>query len=307
MVDPQGVADLELPGDPLEPPGIAVLRHLLPVEQGVAPQLAVRSEAVGRTAGHFGGPARLVQLELFRVGPHVGAVQGHIDGQVPQDGDPLPVDVPLQIPPLGVKEVLHPFPEVDLPGQLLSGRLQGGGLPQADLLRPLQPGDAAILVFQGHEQGVVLQPVRAPKGAPHLELVPPSQPGDGQTQDIETVPIEGLIVHPLGIPPPVYALILSGLQQSPSGQDIQVDEIGVARKGGVGLIGGVAVAGGAERQDLPAALAPRRQEIDERPGLCPHGPHAPGGGQRKDGHQDPRFPHDTAAFLTVFPIIPILS
>ena len=173
MVDAQSVANLELPGDPLEPPGVAVLLHLLPVEQRVAPQLAVGGETVRWAAGHLGGPAVLVQLELFRVGPHVGAVQGHIDGQVANNGDAFLIDILLQAPPLAEKEMLHPLPEVDLSGQLFFHLLQSGRLTQTQLLRPIQPGGPAVLVFQGHEQGVVLQPVRPPEGAPHIELVPP--------------------------------------------------------------------------------------------------------------------------------------
>ena len=95
VVDAKCIADLELPGDPLEPPGVAVLLHPLPVKKGVAPQLTIGREAVGGTAGHLGGPAVFVQLKLVWIGPHVCAVQSHIDGQIADDGDVLLVDILL--------------------------------------------------------------------------------------------------------------------------------------------------------------------------------------------------------------------
>ena len=207
VVDAQGVADLELPGDPLQPPAVVVLHHLFPVEQGVAPQLAVLREAVGGTARHFGGLSVLVQLKLVRVGPHVRAVQGHIDGQIADDGDTFFVDIFLQAPPLAEKEMLHPLPKVDLSRQFLFHLFQSGGLPQTQLLRPLQPRGSAEFVFQRHKQGIVLQPVRPPEGAPHLEFIPPRQPGDRQTKHLKAVLIEDCVIHLRRVAPPVQRLI----------------------------------------------------------------------------------------------------
>ena len=169
VVDPQGVVELELGGDAANPPAVAVGLHGLPVEKGVSPQLSIGGEAIRRTARHLRGPPAGVQLKLLGAGPDVGAVNGDVDGQVPDDGDAFFVGIFLQAPPLAEKEELYPGPEVDFSGQLLPGPLQGGGAAKAQLLRPLQPGSSVIPVLQGHEQGVVLQPVRLPEDAPQLE------------------------------------------------------------------------------------------------------------------------------------------
>ena len=300
VVNAQGVVELELPSDAPQPPGVAVLLHPLPVEQGIAPQLAVGGKVVRGAACNLGGPPVLIQLELVGIGPHVSAVQGHIDGQVPNDGNPLLVGVLLQVPPLGIKEVLHPPPEIHLLPELFPGLFHRLGLPQADVLRPLQPGNSAVSVFQGHEQGVVLQPVRTPEGAPHLKLVPPGQAGTGQTQNVKAVLIEDLVIDPRRVIPPVDILILSGLQKPPLSQNIQINEVGVAGKGGEGLIGGVAVAGGAQRQNLPAGLAPRRQKINKFPRFRPQGPDAAGRRQGRDRHQNACFSHGRIPFPITF-------
>ena len=161
MVDAQRVVDGELEGDAAQPPLVAVLLHPLPVKEGVAPQLAVLGKAVGGTAGHLGGDAVPVQLELVRVGPHVGAVAGHVDGKVADDAHALAVGVGLEGAPLPEEQELHRLPEFHLPDQLLLCRGEGGGTAQADILGPGEPGGPAVLVFQGHEQRVAVQPLRA--------------------------------------------------------------------------------------------------------------------------------------------------
>ena len=116
--------------------------------------------------------------------------------------------------------MLHPLPEVDLSGQLFFHLLQSGRLTQTQLLRPIQPGGSPEFVLQGHEQGVVFQPVRAPEGAPHLKFVSPRQPGDGEAQHLKAVFIEELIVCLSRVVSPVQKLIFFGLQKAPLSQDI---------------------------------------------------------------------------------------
>ena len=100
-----------------------------------------------------------VQLELLRVGPDIGAVVGHIDGQIPDDGDAVAVGKFLQPSPLAEKQILDTFPEVNLFLQQRAGAPQGLRPAKLQGLGPLMPGNTAVVVLQGHEQGVVLQPV----------------------------------------------------------------------------------------------------------------------------------------------------
>ena len=65
---------------------------------------------------------------------------------------------------------------------------------------------------------------------------------------------------------------------------LQVDELGVARKGRTALVGAVPIAGGAQGQDLPDGLARRRKEIHEPDGLRPKAADPIRAGQAGDRH-----------------------
>ena len=292
VVQPQHVVNFELKGHPVQPPGVAVLFHPVPPEQRVAPQLAVGGVVVRGHPGHQGGAALVVQQELLRGGPHVGAVPGDIDGQVAHDGDALSVDIGLEFLPLAKEEVLHPLPEADVVLQLFFRPGHGPGAAEADVLRPLQPGGAAVPLFQGHKQGIVIQPglveqtepVKGRRGAGE-------QPVAGTPQHRQPQAVEGLIVHPLRVVPPGEGGVLLPLQQPLPLQLVQVDEIGVARPGGEGLIGGVPIPRGADGQDLPMALPAPGQKVRKFPGLPPQGANPVGRGEGEDGHQNARAPH----------------
>ena len=292
MVDAQHVVEAELKGDAAEPPAVAVGLHGLPVEQGVAPPLAVGGEAVGRTARHAGGAEGLVHLELGRVGPHVGAVLGHVDGKIPDDGDPLLRRPGLQGLPLAEEQELDALPEPQLPVQLPGRGGQGRRLPPAEGGGPLAPGRAVMAALEGHEQGVVVQPVRLP-GAEGGQLLQPPGPQAAHrlAQHGEALPVQQAVVHPLRVLPPVQALILLRLQQALGAQIVQINEVGAAGEGGEGLIGGVAVAGGPNGQHLPVRLARPGQKIHKGAGLRPQGAHPPGGGQGGERHQNAGTSH----------------
>ena len=292
VVQPQHVVNFKLKGHPVQPPGIAVLLHPLPPEQGVAPQLAVGGIVIRGHPGHQSGIAVFIQLELVRGGPHVGAVPGDIDGQVAHDGDALLVYIGLELVPLAEEEILHPLPEADLPLQLSFRPLQGLGAAEADVLRPLQPGGAAVLLLQGHKQGIVIKPRPVGPAEPGKSgRAPGQQPVTGQAQHRQPQAVQGLIVHPLRVVPPGEGGILLPLQQPLFFQLVQIDEIGVARPGGEGLIGGVPIPRGADGQDLPIALPGLGQKVRKFPGLPPQGAHPIGGWKGKNGHQNARTPH----------------
>ena len=66
-------------------------------------------------------------------------------------------------------------------------------------------------------------------------------------------------------------------------QQVQINEQRIARKGGEGRIGAVAVAGGTQRQQLPAALLRLAQKVDEAVRRLPHRADAAVGRQRAQG------------------------
>ncbi len=304
MVDAQNIVEPELKGKPPNPPGEPFPLHPLPVKEGVAPKLSTGGKPVRRTACHLGGQSVLVQLELLRGGPYVGAVPCGINGQIANHRDSQAVDIPLERPPLAEKEVLDPLPEIRFPLQLLSDGGQDLRSAQAQLLRPLEPGRAAVTVLQGHKQGVILQPVPLfPAEVLKVRGTVGQKPAARFAQDGVAGGIHQAVVNPFRTASPVDALIFLPFQQPFPFQLVQVDKVGVPGKGGEGLIGGIPVTGGADRQNLPARLARLRQKVREAPRLFPQRSDAIGGGKGKNGHQNSGFSHTVHLLLLKFCIM----
>ena len=163
MVDADHV---EQPGrrmEPPDPPGVAVLRHPVPVVERVAPKLPVLGEIVRRDSRHLGRPALAVQLKHAPVRPYVRAVQRNIDRHVADDADPLFMDVRSQLVPLTVEEILDVDAAVDLFAQLFGIPLQdlGVGTQARGLVLPLRPGLQSEAGLERREQRVGLSPGRA--------------------------------------------------------------------------------------------------------------------------------------------------
>ena len=169
VVDAQGVVELELEGDAPQPPGVALLLHLLPVEQ--------------RVRGTIWPDGWLEDYALF----------------------------------MALKNKFGGASWLEWPEDIRQTR---------------------------------------PDRAPQLKLAPPAQPGDSEAQHVKAVLVEEGVVHPLRGAPPVQALIFLWLQQAPIGQEVQVDEVGVAREGGEGLIGGVLPGWSGRR--ISACAGPKR-------------------------------------------------
>ena len=73
---------------------------------------------------------------------------------------------------------------------------------------------------------------------------------------------------------------------APVGEEFEADEVGIAGEGGGAGVGRVAVAGGAERQDLPDVLLGGGEEVEEVVGCGAEVADAAVGGQRGDVEQD---------------------
>ena len=155
-----------------------------------------------------------------------------------------------QVAPLAEEQILQKGPEVHLvPVCLVAPRHRLGPVEPDVLLRPLGPGSHAEVLLHGHKQGVVRQPgpVLLPEGVQLRRHLLPA-PGKGLPQQGEALGEDGAVVHPLRVVAPVDVGKVRLGQKAVLHQQIQVDEIGVARKGGKALVGAVAVAGGAQGQ-----------------------------------------------------------
>ena len=160
-----------------------------------------------------------------------------------------------------------------------------GRAAQPDVLRPLGPGQHGKMALQCHVEGIILQPLPVfGREIQRLFPVPLPAPVKGPLQQGKAGLVDGPVVRPPGVVPPVLPVNLLLSEQAVLDQRVQVDVVRVSGKGGEGLVGGVPVAGGAYREQLPAALAPRGQEVREFVGLRPQGPDPVGGGQGGNGH-----------------------
>ena len=248
-----------------DPPVVARGFVVIPTVEGVAPNLAVGAEAIGRTACDLGGHVHLVQLEHLGLCPDIGAVGRHINGHIAYDLDVLIVGVFLQLAPLLVELKLQVFLELHLEVQLFPVVVQGKAIVHADIIGPLSPAGAAEEFLHRHKQGIVIQPPEVfPAELLILHILIDLAALISSVEQIQTVIKQRLVVHTLRILTKRRCLALHLGQHAFLHQRIQADEIGVAGECGIGLVGRVKSAGMAgctQGQNLPIGLTGLFQPI----------------------------------------------
>ena len=290
MIQTDNIVQLSGSRQALNPPEIVSLRHLFPVVNWVAPELAVRGEGIRGAARHLFRMAAFVQLEEFRICPHVRRIQRHVNGNVADNADALGIGVAAQRLPLPVKFVLNKVLQPDLIGQLPALFRQSVSLSQTQGFRPVQPGLAAQGVLQRREQSIVFQPAPVLLHEGFVGFIR-CKPLKRQPQHVHPVGVHGAEIHPCRVAAPGNVLNFLFFQQSFVHQGVQVDEIVVARAGSQRLIGGIAVAGGSQGQDLPVPLSGPDQKVHKGIGVLPHGADAVRGRQGGNMHQNSAFAH----------------
>ena len=159
MVKADNIIELKVAGEALDPPVVTALLHLLPVIDGITPELAGRGEGIRRAARHDGRDQVLVKFEDIGVGPGRSAVHRHIEGDIADDLDALFFRIGMQFFPLAVKFKLEETVEVDVIGKLLRRCFQSFLIPETLTLLPVGPGFSFIFFLQGHIEGIVKEPV----------------------------------------------------------------------------------------------------------------------------------------------------
>jgi hypothetical protein len=107
------------------PPTVAGLPKGVPVVDGIAPELSLRTETIGRHTGEKTWPTLLVQKKKLRVGPYVARVRRNEKGQVAHQRQPLSVSVRPQSIGLSEHEELCETRQPDLIGGFSTRLLQG--------------------------------------------------------------------------------------------------------------------------------------------------------------------------------------
>ena len=103
VVNAHHIVKLEAVPHSGDPPVVTGFLVVVPVVKGIAPNLTVFAERIGRTSGDLGRFIILVQLEQFRLRPNIGAIRGNINRNIAHDLNVLFVGVFLQLHPLGIK------------------------------------------------------------------------------------------------------------------------------------------------------------------------------------------------------------
>ena len=288
MVDPDDVKQAAAPAHPADPPGIAGIPVVLPVVEGISPELAGRGKSVRRASGDRLAGAVLMQLEELRVGPDLRAVRWHIDRDISDDGDSLPVGIGLERRPLPLELILEEALEFDLLRELLSRLFERRGLPHAQIFFPLHKSRAAVGLFQSHEKGIIRQPgcVFFAESCKRNAVRGTVRCRNSNTRIRAAAALPSLIGLPQeGLPCVIKPGIINGgfaaassfvvnclcslllCQESLTHKGIRGNEIRVPRKGGKRLVGGIPVARGADRENLPVLLSRFFHKIHKPVGL----------------------------------------
>ena len=258
VVDAHGVIELAGGAQAPDPPAVAVRAHAVPVVERVAPELAVGSEVVGRHAGDLRRAALIVELEVLALRPHVRAVKRNIDRHVADDPDALPADVRAQRIPLAEEQILRENAEADIVREklLIPAQHVLAAAETELLVLPLDPRPHTEVTLRGGIERIAAQPafvftverLYVPALALPAALA-------GAAQEAGSSGIERAVIRSRRVAAEGYGIDFLAREKAVIDKLLKVDEIRVPGKGRVGLVRRVAVAGWAERQDLPVFLS----------------------------------------------------
>ena len=291
MVDAQSVIKPAGGQDPLPPPFKILLFHSIPVIKRIAPELPGGAERVRRHARDEFGHQLFIQKKQLRMCPHIRAVQGGINGNIPDDPDPLLCRVIPEPVPLLKKLILTERPERDLllqEGFILFHCLR---TPETDILVPFQPAHIPKMFLTCHIQAVIPKPVRIlPLKYTEVRCLLMGAAPESRAQYLEAILIDRLIGNGRFISAPGKLIKIFFFQQSFLHKDLQIDKIRIARVGGKGLVRAVPVAGRPKGQHLPVFLPRCPQKIHKLIGGLSEGPDPIRGRKTGNRQQDPRSP-----------------
>ena len=184
---------------------------------------------------------------------------------------------------------MHRLVVIHRTGKRCFGFGNGFRLAAAQCIRPVSKAGLTLCSLHSHEQGVILQP----ESLLFAEGFISGGRGGQQTircffQDNGPLVVERAVID--GSDGPFRRDLVGGQQIVRSQQEV-IDKIGISGKGGEALIRAVAVAGGADGQDLPVGLLCIGQKIHECKGLFSQRTDAKRPRQTENGHQNAACTH----------------
>ena len=270
VVQPNVIAGAHGPAHPCHPPVKSVALHYLPAIERTSPALPCLAEIIGRDPGNNRRIAGGIETEQVLVAPDIGGIQGDKNRRIADDPHAATVGVTAHPVPLAGELPLHVLLRADLAAEYPAVLVAGIRLTSLQLLRPVVPRVSPEITLGRHEQGIIVQPERGITKLPELPLplqvVTGQKANRGQLQQWLLMGHDRLVIQPAagrGQP----SVDVCPRQVSLAHQGIQVDEQGVAGKGGKTGVGGVPAAGRAERENLPESLPGFVQKIDKTEGI----------------------------------------
>src|SRR5919106_531445 len=191
--------------------------------------------------------------------PDVGAIVRDEDRHVAEELDAMLVAFGLQALPLAEELVLQEGMKFDARRELIPPPRHGYGVTPCDVGWPFGPRRTMMSLSQGHEERIIIKPfgLLLGEGSQLVAL----WLGGCALKGLEGFPQEALfeiadriIVYPVRRKWRRIPEIMRG-QQPLCLQRLQTQQQGIARKGRIGLVGGIPEPRGTQRQHLPHVLA----------------------------------------------------
>ena len=218
-------------------------------------------------SGNGGGFVVLVQLEQFRMGPGVCRVHSHINGNVTDDFDIVFVGVGLQLPVLLEELKLQIHLELDVEIQFPAIVVHGIAPAQANVLGPFIPALTAKEILQRHKQRIVIQPPAVfCQEFLVFRILADIAALIGHGQKNVTAAVHFFVIDVILIVTEIHAVALFPGQDALINQGLQINKVGIARKGGKGLVRRITVGCGMNGKNLPEGLSGFLQPVHE--GIC---------------------------------------
>ena len=241
MIDAHDIAEVERRAHAGQPPSITVRPVGRPAVKRVAPKLAVRRKIIGRHTGYrqwekcFG-----IQFKERRVGPGVGGVGGHENGQIPDDREAAFPGGGANERPLAEEKILAELIGGDGAGQFGAQRRVCGEPVITHRSGPLAPGAAREVVLQGPEIGVSVEPVGVlPAKGGEITVGQCRALADellvGRAEQRGFQAVQRAVVHAIGGQEGECGKV-TGFQQAEGDERGEIDQIRIAGKSGEALV-----------------------------------------------------------------------
>src|SRR4029077_6802223 len=131
----------------------------LPIIDGVAPELPLRAEMVGRNAGHESRTMAFIQQKQFGVGSNVTRVRRNEKGEVTDQADAGGAGIFPQAFALAEQQELRESNLLDQFRQVAPRSGQRRRFTADKFRRPIEVVSTAVPGFERSEQSVVVQPM----------------------------------------------------------------------------------------------------------------------------------------------------